>query len=294
MSEYDLSYIISSKNRLHFLKITLNHLIQNVHPNEEIVVIDGNSSDGSKEYLQKLFKENKIHQYISETDENQAHGWNKAMLLARGVLIKKIIDDDVFEYNAIRRCADFMFQNPDYDLCISNSLTADLNNPITLNKNTRLNEFIQWRKGVTKSFSFSDVYLLIRRSSLSKIGLFNTQFVMMDWEFSLRASYLQCKIAYYTGYTVMGVNTPGNITSKVSKETLKREGKIGSLAYEYKGDSSNISIYSKLKIKIGKIFYKKNQSQKNQFINFSEVYPTLYRTLEETELQSDKNFIVDV
>ncbi|PWS31689.1 glycosyltransferase [Pedobacter paludis] len=294
MYKFNISYIISTRNRLPFLKITLEKLIDILQNDEEIVVIDGNSTDGSKEYLDNLFERKKIHQYISEPDENQAHGWNKAMLLARGILIKKIIDDDVFEYNAIRKCADFMLQNPNYDLCISNSLTANLLDSITISKNTRLNEFKHWRKGVTKSFSFSDVYLLIRRNALSKTGLFNTQFVMMDWEFSLRASYLQCKIVYYTGYTAMSVNTPGNITSKVSKETLKKEGEIGILAYEYEGDNSNISIYSKLKIKIGKIVYKRSENSKNQSINFSEVYPNLYKTLEETEFQSDKNFIVDV
>ncbi|WP_295676193.1 glycosyltransferase, partial [uncultured Mucilaginibacter sp.] len=93
---FDISYIIATRNRLPLLKITLQKLIGELQPNEEIVVVDANSNDGAKEYLQKLFDEGKIHQFVSEPDRNQAHGWNKAILMAKGTLIKKIIDDDVF------------------------------------------------------------------------------------------------------------------------------------------------------------------------------------------------------
>jgi glycosyltransferase involved in cell wall biosynthesis len=89
MSAYNLSYVIATRNRLPFLKITLGRLISNLQPSEEIVVVDGNSTDGAKEYLQQLFADGRIHQFISEPDHNQAHGWNKAMLMARGTIIKK-------------------------------------------------------------------------------------------------------------------------------------------------------------------------------------------------------------
>src|ERR1700712_1352900 len=107
MPAVNLSYVIATYNRLSFLKITLEKLISVLQPDEEIVVVDGNSTDGAKEYLQQLFSEGKIHQYVSEPDRNQAHGWNKAMLIAKGILIKKIIDDDVHDYEAIGRCRDF-------------------------------------------------------------------------------------------------------------------------------------------------------------------------------------------
>src|SRR5476651_636037 len=103
-----LSYILSTKNRLPFLRITLSKLISIINIDEEIVVVDASSTDGTKEYLQELFEVGKIHQFISEPDRNQAHGWNKAMLMAKGIIIKKIIDDDVFCYDAIRRCKDHL------------------------------------------------------------------------------------------------------------------------------------------------------------------------------------------
>ena len=71
-------------------KITLGKLLDELQPGEEIVIVDGGSTDGSKKYLQTLFDKGKIHQYVSEPDHNQAHAWNKAMLMARGIIIKKI------------------------------------------------------------------------------------------------------------------------------------------------------------------------------------------------------------
>src|SRR5438105_5011530 len=127
MTMYDLSYIIATRNRLPLLKITLQKLMDGLQPGEEIVVVDGDSTDGSKEYLQSLFAEGKIHQYISEPDKNQAHAWNKAMLAASGTIIKKIIDDDVFGYDAIRHCKNYMLQNPAVDVVISNDLGSTLN-----------------------------------------------------------------------------------------------------------------------------------------------------------------------
>ena len=52
---FQLSYIIATRNRLPFLKITIEKIIDNIQPDEEIVVVDGNSTDGAKEYLNKLF-----------------------------------------------------------------------------------------------------------------------------------------------------------------------------------------------------------------------------------------------
>jgi|GEM_PF-5677686 len=72
MEDFSISYIIATRNRLPFLKITLEKLIGELLQDEEIVVVDGNSNDGSKEYLQTLFGEGKIHQFITEPDKNQS------------------------------------------------------------------------------------------------------------------------------------------------------------------------------------------------------------------------------
>jgi len=285
----NLSYVIATRNRLPFLQITLGKLTAELQQDEEIVVVDGNSTDGSKEYLQQLFEQGKIHQFISEPDRNQAHGWNKALLMAKGAVIKKIIDDDVYSFSAIRKCKDFMLKNPEVDVCISNGLTSDLESSQRIDTASRLKYYEGWKNGETSCFTFNDVYMLVRKSSLSFLGLFDTQFAMMDWEYSLRCSYLRANIAYYTGYNALSVGTPGNVTSATNAARLKFEGRIGREKYGYKGDRSDISLYSELKIAVGKtINYKAGKGvtpsedwQMPAGEQLAAVYNNFYKALEQ-------------
>ena len=251
MANYSISYIIATKNRLPFLKITLGRLLQELLPDEEIVIVDSNSTDGTKEYLQPLFEQGKIHQYVSEPDKNQAHGWNKAMLMANGTIIKKIIDDDVFCYASIRKCKDHMLQNPAIDVMLSNDLNSSLNDHETITQSSRFTQFEKWNNGELPSFTFGDVHILIRKSALAYIGLYNTSFTMMDWEYSLRISYLKANIAYYTGYNALSVAHPQSITSLKDADKINQQGKRGEVFYEYAGDGTDINLWSKIKIFIG-------------------------------------------
>lgn len=252
---FSISYIVVTKNRLPFLKILFDQFVANCEADEEIVVVDGNSTDGSKEYLTDLFDRGIIHQFISEPDRNQAEAWNKGFLMARGTIIKKLIDDDVHSLTAIRLCRDFMLQNPTCDVCISNSLESSLFAPSQIGRSGRKEWFEEWNAGKINVFTFGDVYLLIRRKSLSFIGLYDTQFKMLDWEYSLRMTSLKAKIAYYTGCNSLSVYTPGNVSSTATLKQLKLEGEIGKKKYNYAGDRSKISAYSRLKIAIGKLLY---------------------------------------
>jgi glycosyltransferase involved in cell wall biosynthesis len=268
--------------------------LNELQPDEEVVVIDGNSTDGSKEYLLTLYMEGKIHQYISEADKNQAHAWNKAMLMAKGTIIKKIIDDDVFCYDAIRKCKDFMLANPVVDVVISNDLGSSLQDYKNIQKLSRLRQFEKWIEGLVPSFTFGDVHMLIRKSALAYIGLYNTGYVMMDWEYSLRISYLRAKVTYYTGYNALSVAHPHSITSLKNERLTEEQGKRGCVFYEYKGDRAEISLWSKIKIEIGKRIKKKRTTNTKEIDATNEdinlVYKYYYDYISELN-NSDDYFI---
>ena len=291
-----LSYIIVTRNRLAFLTITLNKLLSEIRPTEEIVVVDGNSTDGTQIYLQKLFDKGKIHQFISEPDKGQAHGWNKAMLLAKGLIIKKIIDDDIFDYNAIRKCADYMLKNPKIDIVISNDLVSNLSNYKKIEKTGRLTQFNQWKEGLKPSFTFGDVHLLIRRTSLSIIGLYHTGYIMMDWEYSLRISYLQTNIVYYTGYNALSVYHDQSISALKNEKHITDQGNRASVFYEYAGDRSEISTWSKIKIAIGKIIFKQKNKELDlhapvDMTEIAAIYLYLQSQIEMINISGDFRFI---
>lgn len=296
MDQYKISFIFSTRNRLEYLKITLGKLLTVLNDHEEIVVVDGNSTDGSTAYLQELLAEGKIHQLLSEPDKCQAHGWNKAMLLAKGTIIKKIIDDDVFDYQSIRKCANYMIDHPEIDVMISNDLTVALNNYKEIQKQSRLSHFEQWRKGLKPSFTFGDVHLLIRRTSLSYIGLYHTGYVMMDWEYALHISYLNANIAYYTGFNALSVYHDQSISALKNERHITDQGNRASVFYEYAGDRADISTWSKVKIAIGKTINKQKNSEvglhaPTDMIEIAEIYQYLQSQIELINTGGDFKFI---
>ena len=285
-----LSYIIATYNRLPFLKITLEKLIDELQAEEEIVIVDGDSSDGSKAYLQALFDAGKIHQFVSEPDKNQAHAWNKAMLMAKGILLKKIIDDDVFCYKAIRECKNYMLANPAVDVLISNDLGSSLHDYKNIQKLSRLPQYEKWKTGIAPSFTFGDVHMLIRRSSLAYIGLYNPAFTMMDWEYSLRISYLKANIAYYTGYNALSVAHPQTISALKNNKVVIEQSKRACIFYQYAGDRAEISLWSEIKIFLGKSLNRIKQvdkSKEEQVEDIYSIYSYYYQYL--SDLNKAKN-----
>lgn len=262
-----ISWVIASRNRLGLLKLCIERLLENIQPEEEILVADGNSTDGSVEYLQGLLQSGKIHGFISERDRNQAHAWNKVFLLANGKYIKKLIDDDIVDIDAVRICVNEMEKYPQADICISNDMSMRIDQLESLEKHSRLEAFQTWASGKVPSFTFGDVHLIIRKKSIPLIGLYDPSFTMMDYEYSLRISYLKAGILYYTGYNALSISSNLTVSSQVTRALLDKEGIRANTMYEYAGDGSEISTWSRIKIRGGKIrdmiFGKKNAHNLN-------------------------------
>lgn len=208
-----LSYVITTRNKLPYLKCVLPDLLENVEADEEVVVVDGNSTDGTKEYLSALFQQSKIHQYISEPDKGEAHGWNKALLMAKGKLIKLISDDDVYYYPAIKQNKQFMLENGDIDAMMANTASVNLNNnaQILLDYQHWFEDWIENRSG---NCTFCGLPLMLRKSSLPYIGLFDTSCTFVDLEYSVRLTTLKAKIAWNTALMVFATINQNSNTSK--------------------------------------------------------------------------------
>ncbi|MFT4802860.1 MAG: glycosyltransferase involved in cell wall biosynthesis [Psychroserpens sp.] len=193
-----LSYVLTTYNKLPYLEEVIKRLLENVQSDEEIVVTDGASNDGTVEFLASLYKQKKIHQFISEPDKGEAHGFNKAILMAKGELIKIITDDDVFDYVAIQDMRKYMLENNAKDVIIGNNAMANITELIQVKPIKEMfDEFMYWKSGEKSVFYSNGLSLMLRKSSLPLIGLFHTGFVAVDLEYTLRNSRI-ANIAFYT------------------------------------------------------------------------------------------------
>ena len=208
MPDYALSYVLTTYNKLPYLKQVVERLMAARQPDEEIVVADGGSKDGTPEYLQGLFEAGLIQQFVSERDKGEAHGFNKAMLRARGTLLKLVTDDDAFAYPAIREAKRFMLEHPEVDVLTGNTGlihlekldTATLYDDVAENfKRWLAHQEVVWMIGLP---------LLIRRESLALTGLFHTGVVQVDTEFTYRITSLNVNLAWSTAMLSVRLENP--------------------------------------------------------------------------------------
>jgi len=214
VTEFALTYVLTTRNKLEFLREVLARLLRDPRPDEEIVVVYGASSDGSVEYLRDLRAKGRIHQLISEPDQCQAHGANKGLLAARGTLIKVLTDDDVYYHSGIRRAKAFMLENPGVDLLIGETADVFLHDPEKIHPRPPLQAIYKnWMAGKVRAFWFGDQGALYRRSSLPLIGLWDTGVACIDVEQSVRLTALrQVRMAHFDCTLACALYNPASTT----------------------------------------------------------------------------------
>ncbi|MDP2705019.1 MAG: glycosyltransferase [Patescibacteria group bacterium] len=277
MKEISLSYLMVTKNKLPYFKESIQKLIKEKKEDEEILVADGGSSDGTGKFLFDLKERGMIDYCVSEPDFGEAHALNKLSFAAKGKLITIVTDDDVFHYPTIRAMKEFMRKHPEIDMVgpnggFKNSDTTKSVRPFYYEDNYR-----EWQKNHTP-FAFCCLALVYRRSSLSLLGLWNPAFKKLDAEFSLRNTSGKANVAWYTGHAYVNISTPQS-TSLVYMKRIKDETDF--LDKFYLGKNPDPFVIEKFKVLRNKLrsgsFFKQKQSP----IAMEEKRPKLVTIAEE-------------
>jgi glycosyltransferase involved in cell wall biosynthesis len=194
-SQITLSYVLVTYNKLPYLKDALTKLLAHKKADEEIVIVDGGSKDGTPAYLKELFERGDVDLYVSEPDKSLGHAINKGLLMARGTLIKTMSDDDIYYWDEMQKCKMFMLEHPEIDALGTNG-TDQFGQEYR-----REEDFLMWKKGPYHPFMIAELGLMLRRSSIALFGLADTSFFFWDGEFTIRLTAGKSRIAWYTGKT---------------------------------------------------------------------------------------------
>lgn len=95
-----ISVIISTYNRKEYLEIAIDSVLEQTYKNIEFIIIDDNSIDGTKEFLEKYKNDERFT--IHNNKKNQGPGINRRLALenfAKGEYIIFLDDDDKFVNN---------------------------------------------------------------------------------------------------------------------------------------------------------------------------------------------------
>lgn len=109
-----VSIVTPSYNQAEFIEGTIRSVLLQGYPNLEYIVIDGGSTDGSAEIIQKY--EPWLTFWVSERDHGQAHAINKGFQRATGSILAWLNSDDEYLANTLNFVARSFRKQPNIEL----------------------------------------------------------------------------------------------------------------------------------------------------------------------------------
>jgi len=94
-----ISIITVILNNAATIRTTIQSVLNQTHPDLEYIVVDGGSTDGSKEIIKSFGS--KITKFLSEPDHGMYDALNKGIRMANGEIIGILNSDDLYTNNEI-------------------------------------------------------------------------------------------------------------------------------------------------------------------------------------------------
>ena len=125
-----ISIITPCFNAAKYIEQTILSIIEQDYDNLEYIIIDGGSTDGTVEIIQKY--EDRLAYWISEPDQGQSDAINKGVKIATGDVFNWVNADDLLFENALKTigeyfkndavnlvCTQIQFLHPDHSVSIN-------------------------------------------------------------------------------------------------------------------------------------------------------------------------------
>ncbi len=118
-SDVKLSICISTRNRAHLIRETLDSIIEQAADGIEIVVLDGASTDGTAQVISEISNRFcNLRYFRQETNNGLDRGFDEAVELAQGEYCWLMPDDDLLKPDAISTLMPFLYRG--YSLVVAN------------------------------------------------------------------------------------------------------------------------------------------------------------------------------
>lgn len=175
-----VSYIIATRNRADFLDRALQNVRAFIAPEDELIVIDGMSTDHTAEVIKK--HGDIISVFESSPDCGEAHALNKGILKSRGEVIKFITDDDYFYPQAMNQAVSVMLSHANIDALQCGGVMY------RIDPGTNAERFHTYfcKVGPAGQLPVAGVGLFLRRAAIPRVGLLDAQCRFPDTDYHSR------------------------------------------------------------------------------------------------------------
>jgi glycosyltransferase involved in cell wall biosynthesis len=125
-----ISVIITTKNRLGYLKEALNSVINQTYKNKEIIVINDGSEDDTKKWLDSLENKNNFNIIHNKTSKGANYCRNLGIKKSTGDYIATMDDDDIWAMHKLEKQMEIFNNNKNIDIVSCSYTLIDKNSKI--------------------------------------------------------------------------------------------------------------------------------------------------------------------
>lgn len=205
-----ISIITVAFNAKETIQDTIESVLSQNYKNIEIIVIDGNSTDGTVEIIKNYGKQ--ITQFVSEPDNGIYDAMNKGITLATGDIIGILNADDFYIDNQVIEKIANVFQQEKVDSVFADLVYIKNNNVAKIIRKYDSSSFHPDKFAYGKMPAHPTFF--VRKQIYQKYGLFRTDLkIAADFDILVRFLYVHKISYYYLPQVVIKMRTGGVSTS---------------------------------------------------------------------------------
>lgn len=256
MTELPLvSFLIISYKHSDYIDDCMKSILAQTYPNMEILYLDDASGDGTfekasayKDALERKYEEVMFIQ--NEANCGLVRNLNRLVRMCRGKYVKFLAADDFMLEDGIEKSVAFMEAHEEYDMMHSDTIQGDENTHYPVPVETAEVPLSKTGTGtiVTKEKIFDLLYeedfisapsVLMRRDVYDRLGLYDEEIGIEDWEYYLRVA-KDGNIGYLDDRTVMYRFLPSSLSHSASPQRRMNMKKSElQILEKYKDDAQN-------------------------------------------------------
>ncbi len=118
-----VSIVTPSYNQARYLEETICSVLGQTYPHIEYLLIDGGSTDGSLEVIQRYAP--RLAYWVSERDHGQTEAINKGFARAKGDILAWLNSDDTYQPQAVAEAVAFLQEHPEAGMVYGDASLID-------------------------------------------------------------------------------------------------------------------------------------------------------------------------